>query len=310
MGGICSPERSGGRGRDASVVMPLDAARSAFEWLVTGPSPVCLDGRLFAGMPDRAVPLDEVRARLLHRRCGQTTRDAVWAHLVLRSRTEGATWTVACVGMALPALTRLAARLCGRFAGDVCDIHAAVLAGFVAELERVDLRKPRIMLRLRWAAYRAGHATVREALDAPTPAGDGYRSAPPARPWGHPDFVLVRAVAENVISTADAELIGATRLEGVSLADLAARRGVSYEAVKKARQRAEHRLVAFLRQDGSEPASADLSGRVVDTVTVTAAGLDRAADVVSRDARDDGVQGCEGARLPSAMRSPTCLEES
>ncbi len=179
--------------------MPLDTARTAFDWLVTGPAPVSIDGRLFPGMPPRRVPLHEVRDRLLHRRCPQATRDAVWAHLVLRSRTEGATWTVGCVGVALPALTRTAARLSARFAGDVTDIHAAVLTGFLAELAHLDLRKPRIMLRLRWAAYRAGHTAVRDALTAPRPAGTGLGSAAPAPPSGHPDFVLARAVADGVL---------------------------------------------------------------------------------------------------------------
>ncbi|MBB5155891.1 hypothetical protein [Saccharopolyspora phatthalungensis] len=194
--------------------MPLDAARAAFEWLVTGPHPVSLDGRLFPGMPSRRVPLNEVRDRLLRRRCPQATRDAVWAHLVLRSRTEGATWTVGCVGVALPALTRIAATLSARFAGDVTDIHAAVLAGFLSEIARIDLRKPRIMLRLRWAAYRAGHTAVREALDAPVPSGNGFRSTPPTPLWGHPDFVLARAVAEDVITSDEAELIGSTAWRG------------------------------------------------------------------------------------------------
>lgn len=64
---------------------------SAFEWLVAGPSPVGVAGRLFPGLPGRRVPLSEVRDRLLHRRCPQALRDAVRAHLVLLARTEGGT---------------------------------------------------------------------------------------------------------------------------------------------------------------------------------------------------------------------------
>lgn len=52
--------------------MPLAAARSAFEWLVAGPHPVSVDGRLFPSLPARRVPLNELRDRLLHRRCPQT----------------------------------------------------------------------------------------------------------------------------------------------------------------------------------------------------------------------------------------------
>jgi hypothetical protein len=96
--------------------LPLDSARTAFDWLVTGPHPVSIEGRSFPGLPRRPLPLNEVRDRLLHPRCPQSIRDAVWAHLVLRSRTEGATWTIGCVGVALPALTRIAATLSARFA--------------------------------------------------------------------------------------------------------------------------------------------------------------------------------------------------
>ena len=220
--------------------------------------------------------MNEVRDRLLRRRCAQVTRDAVWAHLVLRSRTEGATWTVGCVGVALPALTRIAATLSARFAGDPSDIHAAVLTGFLTELARIDLRKPRVMLRLRWAAYRAGHASVREALDAPVPSGSEFRSAEPTPVWGHPDFVLARAVAEKVITAEEAELIGSTRLEGHPLATAAAQRGVSYKAAEQVRRRAEHRLAAYLSDNARRETTAgggdqDLEAHALDSVTITAA---------------------------------------
>lgn len=320
------------RGQDsedfARDCMPLDAARTAFEWLVTGPHPVSLDGRLFPGMPSRRMPLNEVRDRLLHRRCPQAARDAVWAHLVLRSRTEGATWTVGCVGVALPALTRIAATLSTRFAGDVTDIHAAVLAGFLSEIARIDLRKPRIMLRLRWAAYRAGHTAVREALDAPVPSGNGFRSTPPTPPWGHPDFVLARAVAEDVITSDEAELIGSTRLEGLPLADAALQRGVNYQAVKKTRLRAENRLAAYLLDDTGEAdgdtGEGDLAGHVADAVTITAAArtattpapksrsvIEPAAGAakksrprVSPTRPESGVQGCGRKPATPAPQTP------
>jgi hypothetical protein len=264
--------------------MPLDNARTAFEWLVTGPRPVSIDGRLFPGLPACRVPLDELRERLLHRHCPQALRDAVWRHLVLLSRTEGGTWTVGAVGVALPALTTIAATLSAKFVGDPSDIHAAVLVGFVAELAKIDLRKPRVMLRLRWAAYRAGHVSVREALDAPVPSGNGFRSSAPPPPWGHPDFVLARAVAENAITANEAELIGSTRLEGVPLATAAEERGVTYEAAKKTRQRAEHRLIAYLLDTPTEPHAArtdrDPATQAVDSVIITDASH---ATVVSRE---------------------------
>ncbi|MEU0470634.1 hypothetical protein ABZ215_42120, partial [Amycolatopsis sp. NPDC006131] len=171
-----------------------------------------------------------------------------------------------------------------------------------------------------WAAYRAGHACVREALDAPVPSGHGFRSALPPPPWGHPDFVLARAVAEGAISAAEAELIGATRLEGVPLVDAAAQRDMSYQAVKKARQRAERRLVAYLLDDApAAPGESDLATQVADTMTITNAighaDLSRGvtdlrkkngASVSPRDA-SCGVQRC-GTR-PASRAHTTPLPE-
>ncbi|SER76992.1 hypothetical protein SAMN05216188_11596 [Lentzea xinjiangensis] len=317
--------------------MPLDAARSAFEWLVAGPHPVSVDGRLFPGLPARRVPLNELRDRLLRRRCPQTLRDSAWAHLVLLACTEGGAWTVGAVGVALPALTSIAATLSARFAGDPSDIHAAVLAGFVAELGEIDLRRPRVMLRLRWAAYRAGHTAVREALDAPVPSGHGFRPTIPPPPWGHPDFVLARAVADGAITSTEAELIGSTRLEGVPLADAAAERNLSYQAAKKARQRAEHRLVAYLLDNTADtprsgPREGDVATQVADAVTITAAAqhstttlslsrtvtdlatrtTKKVGDRVSPQDRFSGVQGCgrKPATPAHTTSSPTPSRES
>ena len=61
-------------------------------------------------------------------------------------------------------------------------------------------------------------------------------------------MVLARAVAAGVITAAEAELIGATRLEDVSVAGYAQRLGKAPKAVYKARDRAEERLVAAIHR--------------------------------------------------------------
>ena len=234
---------SGGGGENA-----LDLARRAFRFLVSASHPIGVDGRAIAGWPARLVPMDEVAARVLHRRCPQSVRDQVWRQLVTRARSEGGAWTLSCVGVALPALTTIAARLTGRFAADPADIHAAVLAGFLAAVGEVDLEAARIMNRLRWAAYRSGHAALREALDAPEPGATvGAEGAAVGRAAaGHPDLVLARAVADGVLAPREADLIAATRLDGHPLTRLAEECGGGYEALKKARARAERRLAAHL----------------------------------------------------------------
>lgn len=229
--------------------LPLNTAHKCFTYLVTGPEPLSVDGCAFAGLPNRAVPLDELRDRMLRRRFPRGARDVVWAHLVQRSRAEGATWTLACTGMALPALAGIARRLAARYPGEVFDVHAEVLSGFLAALTDIDLRRPRVLVRLKWAAYRAGGAAVAEALNAPAPLAPGsFRSTPPKPPWGHPDLVLARAVRQEVLTQTEADLIGSTRLEQTPVPDWAAAHQMSAEAAYKARKRAEHRLVDFVRE--------------------------------------------------------------
>lgn len=244
---------------DPEHLLPLDTARECFLLLVSGPQPLSLDGRAFHGLPHRPIPLDELRDRLLRRSCPRRTRDAVWAHLVRRARREGATWTLACAGMALPALAGVARQLSEGFPGDPFDVHAEVLSGFLGALATTDVGRPRVLARLKWAAYRQGFAARKEALNAPTPVAPGFRSAVPRPPWGHPDLVLARAVRESVLTRTEADLIGTTRLEELTLEDWAARHGTTPNAAYKVRRRAEARLIAFLR---GEARDGDLSDPV------------------------------------------------
>ncbi|MEU6260161.1 hypothetical protein ACFUEN_29855 [Streptomyces griseorubiginosus] len=235
----------------AREALPLDTARECFTLLVTGPQPLSVDCRRYAGLPNRHIPLDELRDRMLRRRCPRKTRDEVWAHLVEQSRAHGATWTLACAGMALPALSSVTRWLAARFPGDTFDLQAEVLSGFLGALTTIDLDRPRILVRLRWAAYRAGFAALSEALDAPMPVNGEFRSTPPRPPWGHPDLVLARAVRESVLNRTEADLIGTTRLEETRVPDWADRHGMTAAAAYKARRRAERRLVNFLHDQAS-----------------------------------------------------------
>jgi hypothetical protein len=263
--------------------LPLDSARAAFEWLVTGPCPVSIEGWRFPGLPRRRVPLDELRDLLLDADLPMSTVDPVWAHLVTRSRDEGATWTVACVGVALPALFAIAAELSAPYADDHRDIHGAILTGFLAELASINLARPWVMWRLRCAALRAGHLFIREALDRPMPTGEDFRSSEPTPPWGHPDFVLARAVSDGAITGDEAELIGSTRLEDYTLTAAAADRGVKVTALHWTRSHAEARLLAWLTEQAPQDDPADRRERDVEIRAVNATAITAAASDVDRD---------------------------
>jgi hypothetical protein len=249
--------------------LPLEAARAAFGWLGRGPRPVAVDGRRLAGLPRRPIPVDELADRLADPRVPARVRDAVWAHLVRRSRAEGATWTVVCAGLAAPALEQISHRLCAPRSGPTTtprrrsrhsllaaarvEVEAAVLAGFLAELATVELRRPGIAARLTDAGFEAGRTALREIRTAPRPRAALFTSTPPPAPARHPDLVLARAVADRALTHQEAVLIGATRLEPLRLADLARTRRQSVAQTRAARIRAERKLSAYLRDPDRIP---------------------------------------------------------
>jgi len=197
---------------------PLDSVDFAFRALTEGPAPLAVNGRRISNeLPQRRIPLDELKQVLLRASTSPTVRDAAWAHLVRSARRDGAPWVVGAVGVALPGLRRAAGRVTRGYRGDTADIDAEVLTGFLAALHTVDLARPKIALRLCWAGYRAG-ARLRyaDAAFASRPT-EAVASVAPPRPWGHPDLVLADAVAKRVITAGQAELIARTRLEDLEL---------------------------------------------------------------------------------------------
>ncbi|WP_194923130.1 sigma-70 family RNA polymerase sigma factor [Catenulispora pinisilvae] len=223
----------------------LDLAAESFNTLCASSVALSLDTTgLSPDLPAAAVPVNELQ-RLLLAGASQAARDAVWAEVIRRARHDK-TWLLAAAGMALPALRNVAAGLAHGFDGEVEELDAEILAGFLAHVVVVDVESPGIMTKLRWAAYRAGHAFVVAHRRTAEHEEEISEKTCVLSPAGHPDLVLMRAVAAGAISESDAELISATRLGRVDMEDYAAQLGVSYNAVKIRRQRAEARLVAFV----------------------------------------------------------------
>ncbi|GAA1810859.1 hypothetical protein GCM10009682_35560 [Luedemannella flava] len=244
----------------------LDEIEYRFRLMAEGPKPLSVDGRKVGhGLPRRPIALPELSAILMHPSCGFDTRDEVWRLLVARTRSEGASWTVGAVGVAMPGLRNAAHRLSRTYTGDV---HAALVAEFVAALATVNVARPGVVSRLLDAASSA----ARSALRAAEPAASGEANfAPgstlPPPPSGHPDLVLVRAVVAGVLSAEDADLIGTIHLEDVSVAEYADRLGLSRWTVYKRRRAAEARLVEAIRSG----ALSDPDAEVIAAATRTTA---------------------------------------
>ena len=271
----------------------LQTVAATFQALTTGPDPLSLDGEAVGhGLPSRAIRLDELRAILCHPATGRQCRDAAWRHLVEAARTQGPGWVVAAAGVALPALWKMATELAEGYRGDVADLHSAVLTGFVEGLGRIDVDRPGVITRLRWCAYRAGikaRYTREGILPMPLPP---LESQPPPPPWGHPDLILFDAVAKGVLSALQAELIGRSRLENLTLKQAAAELGVGYEAARKARQRGEARLTAAISSGDVEHR---LSPPVAESGLTSAGGGNPEPGVRGRSTTSDGTSETDGS---------------
>jgi hypothetical protein len=221
----------------------------SFWSLCRGPAPLALPGALFASDRARPVRLVEAQRLLLARRgrMDPDAKDRVLAELVRRAQTGAPEWIVGASGVLLPGLAAKVNRLARGYAGDRDDLEAEVLAGFLTALHTIDPDSGRLAARLCWAGYRAGLALRHRDADDVRRRAAGAEGTAPHQPWGHPDFVLAAAVRAGVITADEADLIGATRLDGVRLEQAAAARGSSRTAVLKRRYRAERRLVAVLR---------------------------------------------------------------
>jgi hypothetical protein len=226
----------------------LDVLDTSFRLLVSGPSPLAIDGAALGhGLPVRQIPLDELRGLLLDRGTPYAGRDAAVRELLRRARTRGGAWTVGLAGVLMPGLRRVAAALATDYPGDPADIDAEVLAGLLDGIRRIDPEGTRLPARLlRHAFNRAKRLRRSDRAFALRNVPIAPESMAPPRLVGHPDLVLARAVRRQVITRDEAELIGMTRLEGVGIAQLAAANGYRLGALYLRRERAEARLVGWL----------------------------------------------------------------
>lgn len=251
---------------DRAEASPLSVVWSAFDRIADHPLPV-----VGSPVPGLGGPVDtwgQLRQVLSDPALPIETVDEVWVWLIRRSRTRGSDAALTCAGMAAPMLAGMASVFGPRQRdARTDDVEADLLAEFLAELPRIDVERPFLWFRLRWALFRGGRAWVRREAASPVPHEDVGTGTEPATgidepvqmmrtPAGHPEQILAEAVAENVITAEVAELIAATRLEGWSVTSLASDAAGSHWALRKTRQRGEHDLLDWLaaRAAATDPA--------------------------------------------------------
>jgi hypothetical protein len=272
----------------------LAAAERAFWFITVPPAPLALDGRsLGHGLPARHIPLDELRRLLVH---GPGTtfaaKDAAWHQLIDHARGWGPSWVVATVGMALPALTNMARRLCAGHGDQVDDIESELLAGFLDALRHRDLSGPAPYARMCWAGWRAALLVRRSIATEEMPEVFDPASGLPTRPYGHPDLILGRAVHAGVITADQAELIAATRLSRILVDDLAAQLGIDPAALRMRRKRAERAVLRALADKSLEP------GPTVPTRRRAADGGEVSSSLFEAVSRCEAMSGFRRVRQP------------
>ncbi|MFE9785201.1 hypothetical protein ACFYO7_07465 [Nocardia salmonicida] len=198
---------------------------------------------------------EQVRDRLRDPALPFAEIDAIWVWLIERSRAHGQDATLVCACLAEPILAKTASRFATASSAQREDIESEILTGFFAHLKRVDLDRPWVLLRLRWAVYRAAVTAHRQESGVVSVADIGSDLGPiggharlmVSQP-GHPETVLVQAIAARVITATAAELIAVSRCERRSLTSLADEREESVWALRKRRRRAERRLLAWMTE--------------------------------------------------------------
>ncbi|GIH16336.1 hypothetical protein [Rugosimonospora africana] len=224
----------------------LAAAERAFELLTCQPDPLVLDCRGVPDLPQREIPVGELRDLLVCDQTGPQTRDAVWRRLVELARSGAPAWRIAAVGMAMPGLRRAAGLLARGWHGDSCDRDSEMVAGFLNRLADIDLAHDRIAGKLVDAAARSVKDAMQREASAPVVTVHATWSLPPRPPADHPEWVLVRAVAAGVLSPEDWYLISRTRLENETVQTAGARLGISAAVAGAWRRQAERRLVTAI----------------------------------------------------------------
>ncbi|MGH3608703.1 MAG: hypothetical protein ACRDRD_11535, partial [Pseudonocardiaceae bacterium] len=230
------------------TMQPLDAADAAFYDLVASSPHLAIDGAAIGhGLPARAIRLDELKPLLLESSTPYEARDAAVADLLRRARGGDPLWAVGLTGVLMPGLRRMANRLTRDYPGDPDCIDAAILAGFIEAVLTSSSASNGLAATLLWSAFRAGRELWVQEVSASINRSERAPDSVAAKPADHPDLVLTRAVRAGVITANEAELIAVTRIERVRIRDLATKLRVTPFALRRRRERAEARLVAYLR---------------------------------------------------------------
>lgn len=208
-----------------------------------------LDGAKIGNGPEAAsLTLEHLRVLAQDPGTEIVTRDAIWTELVQLAQRQSGDWQLAAIWMMLPGLRAASRKIFRRTRIEIDEIDSAVIAGFIEALHAADPKRHRLGAHLWWKAHNYASQSC-AALKRETPVDDIEMVAGiHDQQTTHRDS-LTDAVHEGVLTGAEADLIGRTRLEGERLGAIAEQMGLHYHTCHQRRARAESRLAGYLLVD-------------------------------------------------------------
>ncbi|MFJ5952492.1 hypothetical protein [Streptomyces noursei] len=245
---------------------PFQALEESFLALATAAQPLTLPTHLVCEEPEQPVlPVDQIRTRLAHAATSPTLRQHTWCEVVRRAQRLGDPWDLVAVGMTVPVLRRMLARLACPTHLERAEVEQEALAAVTSAVSTVDVETvdvarelfataDRAVNRLVYAARRrveqeTGHEAVHLGRLTRSTARTACQAASlEVGSGGARDeyAVLVRAVGVGAVGIAEAQLIARTRLAGEPMQLLADEWGVSVRQLYRHRAAAEQQLAAYL----------------------------------------------------------------
>jgi len=232
----------------------FDTLEAAFAVLCAEPGPLALEAGAVAGLPERTIPLTELRALLLHPSTPHDLRDATLGELLRRAQAEGGRWTVGLAGVVLYGLRRAVAPLIAVCPDSAADVEAEAIAGLLEAFATTNSSRSRLASRLTWLARnRAKELVVREFAESAARPFHDLTSAAPSWSDHHPDLVLMKAVITGVLEPENAALVGETRLGEMTVPEAARRLGINVKLAYERRRQSEKKLKAWINSPDYEP---------------------------------------------------------
>ncbi|EWC64093.1 hypothetical protein UO65_0620 [Actinokineospora spheciospongiae] len=200
---------------------------------------------------DRNLTAGEVVAMLRDRATGQSAHSQLWTETIRRAKADAQPWLLFAVAGSLPKLKWATQRALTLHGGEREDVESTVLVGFIEAVMCCDNTMPRLVRHLAEVAFQRARYGGRPETGgwegSPADSGSKVRLLPFTSPAGHPDLLLARLVRDGAVTQLEADIIAATRFDGMHPRLVADLLGISLAECHQQRKCGERAIVDVLR---------------------------------------------------------------